>query len=48
MKKNLNVLYEICKEVMSDMVSDGFYEKHLSAEQIEVLRKIKESHKTDD
>ena len=48
MKKNLNVLYEICKEVMSDMVRDGFYEKHLSAEQIETLRKIKESHKTDD
>jgi hypothetical protein len=48
MKKNLNVLCEICKEVMSDMVIDGFYEKHLSVEQIEVLRKIKESHKMDD
>ena len=46
-KNNSKVLAEICKEVISEMVENGFYEKNLSIEQLERLNKIKESHKTD-
>lgn len=46
-KNNSKVLTEICKEVVSEMVENGFYEKNLSIEQLERLKKIKESHKTD-
>ena len=46
-KNNSKVLTEICKEVISEMVENGFYEKNLSVEQLERLKKIKESHKTE-
>ena len=46
-KNNSKVLAEICKEVISEMVENGFYEKNLSVEQLEHLKKIKESHKTE-
>ena len=46
-KNNSKVLAEICKEVISEMVEKGFYEKNLSVEQLECLKKIKESHKTE-
>ena len=44
-KKNSKVLVEICKEVISEMVKNGFYEKNLSIQQLECLKKIKENHK---
>lgn len=47
MKNNSKLLVEICKEVISEMVENGFYEKNLSVEQLERLKKIKESHKTE-
>ena len=47
MKNNSKLLVEICKEVISEMVENGFYEKNLSAEQLERLNKIKETHKTE-
>ena len=46
-KNNSKVLAEICKEVISEIVEKGFYEKNLSVEQFERLKKIKESHKTE-
>ena len=46
-KNNSKVLAEICKEVISEMVGNGFYEKNLSVEQLERLKKIKKSHKID-
>lgn len=46
-KNNSKVLVEICKEVISEMVEKGFYEKNLSVEQLERLKKIKENHKTE-
>lgn len=46
-KNNSKVLAEICKEVISEMVEKGFYKKNLSVEQLERLKKIKESHKTE-
>lgn len=48
MKNNSKLLVEICKEVVSEMVENGFYEKNLSVEQLERLKKIKESHKIDE
>lgn len=46
-KNNSKVLAEICKEVISEMIENGFYEKNLSVEQLERLKKIKQSHKTE-
>ena len=46
-KNNSKVLAEICKEVISEKVENGFYEKNLSVKQLERLKKIKESHKTE-
>ena len=46
-KNNSKILVEICKEVISEMVENGFYEKNLSVEQLERLKKIKDSHKTE-
>lgn len=43
-KNNSKVLAEICKEVISEMVENGFYEKNLSIEQLERLKKIKKLH----
>ena len=42
MKNNSKILAEICKELVSEMVENGFYEKNLSVEQLERLKKIKE------
>lgn len=47
MKNNSKLLVEICKEVISEIVENGFYEKNLSTEQLERLNKIKETHKTE-
>lgn len=38
-------LAEICKDAVSEIAENGFLEKNLSKEQLERLRKIKESHK---
>jgi len=46
-KNNSKFLVEICKEIVSEMVENGFYEKNLSVEQLERLKKIKELNKTD-
>ena len=48
MKNNSKLLVEICKEVVSEMVENGFYKKNLSVEQLERLRKIKELRKQTD
>lgn len=42
MKNNSMLLVEICKEVISEMVKNGFYEKNLSEKQLEKLKEIKE------
>ena len=42
MKNNSKLLVEICKDVISKMVENGFYEKNLSAEQLKKLKEIKE------
>ena len=47
-KNNSKVLAEICKEVISEMVENGFYEKNLSVEQLERLKKIKKLHEQTD
>ena len=47
-KNNSKVLTEICKEVISEMVENGFYEKNLSVEQLERLKKIKKLHEQTD
>ena len=47
-KNNSKVLAEICKEVISEMVENGFYEKNLSVEQLERLNKIKKIHEQTD
>ena len=47
-KNNSKVLAEICKEVISEMVENGFYEKNLSVEQLERLKKIKKVHEQTD
>ena len=47
-KNNSKVLDEICKEVISEMVENGFYEKNLSVEQLERLKKIKKLHEQTD
>ena len=42
MKNNSKLLVEICKDVISEMVENGFYENNLSAEQLKKLKEIKE------
>lgn len=45
MKNNSNLLNEICKEVISEMVENGFYENNLSDKQLKKLKEIKERNK---
>ena len=45
MKNNSKLLNEICKEVISEMVKNGFYKKNLSEKQLKKLKEIKERNK---
>ena len=45
MKNNSKSLVEICKEVISEIVENGFYEKNFSTEQLKKLKEIKERNK---
>ena len=45
MKNNSKLLNEICKEVISEMIENGFYESNLSAKQLKKLKEIKERNK---
>lgn len=45
MKNNSKLLVEICKDVISEMVENGFYKKNLSDEQLKKLKEIKERNK---
>lgn len=45
MKNNSKLLNEICKEVIFEMVENGFYEKNFSTEQLKKLKEIKERNK---
>ena len=45
MKNNSKLLNEICKEVISEIVKSGFYEKNFSTEQLKKLKEIKERNK---
>ena len=45
MKNNSKLLVEICKDVISEMVENGFYEKNFSTEQLKKLKEIKERKK---
>ena len=45
MKNNSKLLVEICKEVILEMVENGFYEKNFSTEQLKKLKEIKERNK---
>lgn len=45
MKNNSKLLNEICKDVISEMVENGFYEKNFSTEQLKKLKEIKERNK---
>ena len=45
MKNNSKLLVEICKDVISEMVENGFYENNLSVEQLRKLKEIKERNK---
>ena len=45
MKNNAKLLNEICKEVISEMMKNGFYEKNLSKKQLKKLKEIKERNK---
>lgn len=47
MKDNSKLLAEICKDVISEMVENGFLEKNLSKKQLDKLKEIKERHKTE-
>ena len=42
MKNNSKLLVEICKEVILEMMENGFYEKNFSTEQLKKLKEIKE------
>lgn len=42
MKNNSKLLNEICKEVIFEMVENGFYESNLSERQLKKLKEIKE------
>lgn len=45
MKNNSKLLVKICKDVISEMVENGFYEKNFSTEQLKKLKEIKERNK---
>jgi hypothetical protein len=45
MKNNSKLLNEICKEVISEIVENGFYENNLSEKQLKKLKEIKERNK---
>ena len=45
MKNNSKLLVEICEEVISEMVENGFYKKNFSTEQLKKLKEIKERNK---
>ena len=45
MKNNSKLLVEICKDVISKMVENGFYENNLSEKQLKKLKEIKERNK---
>ena len=45
MKNNSKLLNEICKDVISEMVGNGFYENNLSEKQLKKLKEIKERNK---
>ena len=45
MKNNSKLLVKICKEVISEMVENEFYEKNLSEKQLKKLKEIKERNK---
>ena len=45
MKNNSKLLVEIFKEVISEMMENGFYEKNFSTEQLKKLKEIKERNK---
>ena len=45
MKNNSKLLVEICKEVISEMVENRFYENNLSDKQLKKLKEIKERNK---
>ena len=45
MKNNSKLLVEICKEVILEMVENGFYKKNLSEKQLKKLKEIKERNK---
>ena len=42
MKNNSKLLNEICKDVIYEIVENGFYEKNLSEKQLKKLKEIKE------
>ena len=42
MKNNSKLLNEICKEIVLEMVENGFYEKNFSTEKVKKLKEIKE------
>ena len=42
MKNNSKLLVEIYKDVISEIVENGFYEKNLSDKQLKKLKEIKE------
>ena len=48
MENKSKMLVEICKDVISEMVENGFYEKNLSVEQLKRLNKIKKLHEQTD
>jgi hypothetical protein len=41
---NSKLINEICKEVISEMVGNGFLENNLSEKQMQKLKEIKERH----
>ena len=45
MKNNSKLLNEICKDVISEIVENGFYEKNLSDKQLKKLKEIKKRNK---
>lgn len=45
MKNNSKLLIELCKDVISEIVKNGFYENNLSAKQLKKLKEIKERNK---
>ena len=47
MKNNSKLLNEICKDVISEIVENGFYEKNLSDKQLKKLKEIKEKKTKD-